>query len=328
MPSTAKETHPTATQIIHTQNLTPTSLQGKVILITGCSSGIGISTARALCLTGATLFLGVRNIPKARSALSGILSEDSDRIRLLYLDLASLASVRDAVAEFKRQSSALHVLVNNGGVMMTSGDVKTAEGIELQFGTNHLGHFLLFALLREMMLVSVSAEFHCRVIGVTSSAHRGAVIPLGDMSQIGIDEKGEYNGRTAYGQSKLANIYMVNEIERRYGRQGVHGLSVHPGGIFTGLQKHVSEDVMGRLQEPEVMRHMKSEEQGAATTVLASVGSEWEGVGGLYLEDCREGEPVREGYRNVDPGFDERIWDRQSAEWLWEVSERLVGLQA
>lgn len=212
--------------------------------------------------------------------------------------------------------------------MMTPEDMKTVDGNEMQFGTNHLGHFLLFALLRRTILSSVSPEFHCRVIGVTSSAHRGAVIPLGHMSRIGIDEEGVYNPRMAYGQSKLANIYMMNEIERRYGRQGVHGLSVHPGGIFTGLQKHVSDEVMRRLREPEVTRFMKNEEQGAATTVLAAVGREYEGVGGVYLEDCRESEPITGSYRNVDAGFDERIRDRESAVRLWEISERSVGTQA
>ncbi|RJE24168.1 short chain dehydrogenase [Aspergillus sclerotialis] len=318
-------THPTAKQIIQNQNLSPTSLHSRVILITGCSSGIGIETARALALTGAKLFLGVRNIPKARSALSDII--DGDRVRLLHLDLARLDSVRNAAGEFQKQSSVLHILVNNGGVMMTPDEVRTEDGFEMQFGTNHLGHFLLFALLRRVMGRSVEVGLHCRVVGITSSAHRGAVLPLDDMSRLGLDQDGRYNGRLAYGQSKLANIYMMNEIERRYGMQGIHGLSVHPGGIFTGLQKYVGEAVMARLREPEVMRHMKSVEQGAATTVLAAVGREFEGVGGVYLEDCQESEPVRGEYRNVDPGFDVRIWDRESAEKLWSSSETMVGLQ-
>ena len=316
--------HPIAKQIIQTENLSPTSLRTKVILITGCSSGIGIEAARALALTGAKLFLGVRNIPKARSALSDII--DDDIVRLLHLDLASLDSDRNAVADFEKQSPVLHILINNGGVMMTPDEMRTEDGFEMQFGTNHLGHFLLFALLRRVMARSVEPAMHCRVVGVTSSAHRGAVLPL-DMSKLGIDE-GKYNGRVAYGQSKLANIYMMNEIERRYGMQGIHGLSVHPGGIFTGLQQHVREEATGRLKESEMMSHMKNVEQGAATTVLAAVGRDFEGVGGVYLEDCRESEPVRGEYKKVDPGFDARIWDRESAQRLWNLSERMVGLQA
>lgn len=228
---------------------------------------------------------------------------------------------------FEEQSSVLHVLVNNGGVMMTPEEMRTEDGFEMQFGTNHLGHFLLFALLRRVMGRSVEVGLHCRVVGVTSSAHRGAVLPFDDMSRVGFDQDGRYNGRLAYGQSKLANVYMMNEIERRYGRQGIHGLSVHPGGIFTGLQKYVDEVVMERLREPEIMSHMKSVEQGAATTVLAAVGREFEGVGGVYLEDCQESEPVRGEYRNVDPGFDVRIWDHESAERLWSLSETMVGMQ-
>lgn len=220
--------------------------------------------------------------------------------------------------------------------MSTPANSKTVDGFELQFGTNHLGHFLLFQLLQPLLVKSSMPDFHSRVVAVTSSGHRMAGIQWAD---INFEGPGRYNPRLAYAQSKTANIYMMNEIERRYGsgsgsghdsgnkKKGrVHGLSVHPGGIFTGLQKFVSDDVLDKLKEPETFRYMKSPEQGAATTVLAAVGKEWEGVGGKYLEDCKESGPARPDHRNVDPGYAEHAFDQESAMRLWEVSLKMVGL--
>ncbi|RHZ65830.1 uncharacterized protein CDV56_107595 [Aspergillus thermomutatus] len=337
------ENHPTALSIIHSENLTH-ALPDKVILITGCSSGLGAATARALSKTNATLFLAVRDIPKARHVLADLLAPASDsdsnptsdedgkpstptptsqgEIRLLHMDLASLSSIRRAVNEFLSQSDKLNVLINNGGVMATP-EGRTEDGFETQFGTNHLGHFLLFELLRPVLLRSVTPGFHSRVVAVTSSAHRKSGIRFGDLH---FDE-GPYDPALAYAQSKTANIYMMNEIERRFGGRGLHGLSVHPGLIFTGLQKFVDDGVLEEWRKPGMKSHLKTEEQGAATVVLAAVGREWEGKGGKYLEDCRESELAKPGCRTVDPGYAMHIWDRESAEKLWEESRRLVGLR-
>lgn len=317
--------HPTATQIIQTHHVR-NALVGKVTLITGCTSGIGVPTAHALAETGATLYLGVRDISKAKTIFSDLLSGAG--VRLLQLDLSSFESIKRAAKTFLTQSGGqLNILINNGGVMMTPGEMRTEDGLEMQFGTNHVGHFLLFAMLRETLARSVTRGFHSRVVGVTSSAHRGVALP-GDMREVGYTAEGRgYDSRLAYGQSKLANVYMMNEIERRYGRQGVHGLSVHPGLIFTGLQRHVSEEMMQQVKA-KVGDRVKTVDEGAATTVVAAVAPEWEGVGGVYLEDCGQGEPVRNGFRNGDRGFDERIWDTSEAKRLWAVSEKLVGLDA
>lgn len=330
-------THPTALDIIHSQNLTH-ALPDKVILITGCSSGIGAATARALAQTDATLFLAVRDILKAQHVLADLLSpapntdtntdtntntNTNSTIHLLPLDLASLTSVRHAATEFLRHSDRLHILIANGGVMATPPG-RTADGFETQFGTNHLGHFLLFELLAPVLLRSVAEDFHARVVGVTSSAHRKSGLDLEKME--GGDGEG-YDPALAYARSKTANIYMMNEIERRFGARGLHGLSVHPGDIFTGLQKHIDEKVLGEWRRPEMEPYLKTAEQGAATVVVAAVGREWEGKGGVYLEDCREGEPARPGCRAVDPGYAMHIWDQGSAERLWEESRRMVGLE-
>lgn len=320
-----RTTHPTATQFLHADN-THSHLSDKVILITGCSSGLGAETARVLARTDARLFLAVRDVDKGRRVLGDIL--DGERVRLLRMDLASFESIRHGVREFAELSGArLNVLIANGGVMMTPADMRTVEELEMQMGVNHLGHFLLLALLRQVRLRSVDDGFQSRVVGLTSSAHRGVRLPLDDMDMVGV-ERGEYSPRLAYGQSKLANIYMMNEIDRRYGRQGLHGLSVHPGGILTGLQQYVEEVIKQKSEDPEVRGYLKSVEQGAATTVMAAIGKEWEGVGGRYLEDCTEGGPVRPGCRDVDPGYDECVHDQKAAERLWEWSEEMVGLQA
>lgn len=319
---------PTALDIITSQSLT-SSLSHKTILITGCSSGLGTETARALSQTGATLFLAVRDISKGRHALSDLL--EGSRVRLLRMDLGSFASIRRAVTEFLKHASCLHVLICNGAVMATPKGSRTEDGFEMQFGTNHLGHFLLFQLLLPVMLRSVQESEGgetARVIGVTSSTHRRMSINFPDLNL----EKPPYADapdmpQLAYAQSKTANIHMMNEIERRFGPRGIHALSVHPGNVFTGLQKYIDESVLAEWRQPEMRGHLKSIEQGAATIVLAAVGREWEGVGGVYLEDCREGALVREGYRSIDPGFERHVWDVEGARRLWEVSLEMVGLE-
>lgn len=316
----------TASDIITTQSL-DNILPHKTILITGCSSGLGTETARALAKTGATLFLGVRDMLKGRRTLSDIL--DGSRVRLLHLDLSSFASIRHAVHEFLKHASYLHVLICNGAVMATPREQKTEDGFEMQFGTNHLGHFLLFQLLLPVMLRSVDHEAGeaVRVIGVTSSAHRRLGIQFHDLNLQSTDLDPTEVPKLAYAQSKTANIYMMNEISRRFGSRGVQGLSVHPGNVFTGLQKYIDEAVLEEWRQPEMKQHLKSVEQGAATTVLAAVGREYEGVGGEYLEDCRVGRMVEEGYRNFDPGFEGHAFDEMGEGRLWEVSLGLVGLQ-
>ncbi|OJJ49117.1 hypothetical protein ASPZODRAFT_60314 [Penicilliopsis zonata CBS 506.65] len=348
-PAGPGDTRPTALQIIHDQDLAH-RLADKVILITGCSSGLGAETARALAVTDATLFLAVRNMQKARAELADLLlpspDVDSDdnqhskrsRVRLLKLDLSSFASIRAGASNFLAQSKKLHILICNGGVMGTDPITdRTADGFEKQFGTNHLGHFLLFVLLKDMMLSSVSEGFQCRVVSVTSSAHRMSGIRWEDInftntkpdSTEGERKDSSGDGKLAalaYAQSKTANIYMMNEIERRYGPRGLHGLSVHPGEIFTGLQKFVSQELLDEWHKPEMIRFVKSVEQGAATTVLAAVGRQWEGKGGVYLEDCQEGKPVEPGYQKGDPGYAEHAFDSGNERRLWDESLLMTGI--
>lgn len=310
------DARPTALDIIKDEGLQG-KLTDKVVLITGCSSGIGIETAKALNTTGAKLFLGVRDTGKGQAALSNILKPG--HVELLKMDLNSLDSVRSAAEELKKKSKTLNILINNAGVMATP-EGKTADGFETQFGTNHLAHFLLFQLLKPTLLASSTPSFNSRVICLSSSGHRGAGIQFDNYSF----EKGDYAPWTAYGQSKTANIYMANEIERRYGAKGLHGLSVMPGGIMTGLQVHVIDQLSAGL---DAARHyMKSPEQGAATTVYAALSKEWEGKGGRYLEDCQESEKT-EDPSPLAVGYHPRAYNEEGEKKLWADSLKFVGMK-
>ena len=317
-PQGAGDARPTALDIVKDEGLEG-KLSDKVALITGCSSGIGIETARALHATGAKLFLGVRDISKGQSALSDILKPG--RVELLKMDLNSLDSVRAAAAEFLKKSDTLNLLINNAGIMATP-EGKTADGFESQFGTCHLAHFLLFQLLKPDLIASSSSSFNSRVIILSSSGHRTAGVRFDDYNF----EKDDYSPWVAYGQAKTSNIYMANEIDRRYGTRGLHALSIMPGGIMTRLQTHVPESIKALWDSDEVKKQFKSPQQGAATTVYAALSKEWEGRGGAYLEDCAEAK-LAEGTGPTAKGHAAHAFNEQGEKRLWADSLKFVGLE-
>ena len=310
------DARPTALQIVQDNDLVG-GLKDKVILITGCSSGLGIETARALKETGAKLFVTARDRKKGEEALKDVL--EPGKVELLMLDLNSLASVRKCAEEFVSQSSKLNILINNAGIMALPERTLTADGFEAQFGTNHLAHFLLFQLLKPTMLKSATPEFASRVVCVSSSGHRISGVHLDDLQL----EK-SYDPWVGYGQSKTSNIYMANELDRRYGAKGLHGYSLHPGGIWTGLQIHM--DTSQYKGKPEVERMMKSVEQGAATQVWAAVDKTLEGKGGKFLDDCQVARPVQANAARGSPGYAEYAYDQEAAKQLWVESCKLVGV--
>ncbi|KAH8707590.1 short-chain dehydrogenase [Phaeosphaeriaceae sp. PMI808] len=327
------DARPTALQIIKDEGLTG-KLGEKVFLVTGVSSGLGIETLRALHTTGAHVYGTVRNLPKGQEIVSQILKENHEgggNIDLIEMELDSLDSVRKGAQDFLQKSSGkLNVLVGNAGIMATPFG-KTKDGFEQQFGTNHLSHFLLFHLLKDAMLASTSPDYPSRYVSVTSLAHRYGPVNLGDCNF----EKAEYTPWAAYGQSKIANIWFANSIERHYGSKNLHATSVHPGGIQEGsnLGKHLSEEELQALVgDAETIRTMKSAPQGAATQVYAAVSEEWARKGGKYLaslteqpsydEKAKEGDMVflaNEGYANW-------AYDEESEERLWKESLGMVGL--
>ncbi|GMF81244.1 unnamed protein product [Aspergillus oryzae] len=316
--SSGANCHPTALEIIQNNGLEG-KLQDKVILITGCSSGIGIDTARALSVTGATLYLTARDLKKAEQALGDLIEKPN--VHLLTLNLNSLASVRACAEEFLSKSSQLNVLINNAGVMATP-EGRTQDGFETQFGTNHLGHFTLFYLLKPILLASSTPEFNSRVVNVSSLAHR-----YGEPVFDNINLEGIYEPWRAYGQSKTANIWTANEIERRYGSQGLHAFSVHPGGIRTGLQHYVPKEQKDAWDQDDAISSVwKTSEHGAATTVWAAVAKELEGKGGKYLEDCQIAEKYDQSTGTAGKGYAPWVYDEAKQAKLWEMSLNLAGL--
>lgn len=319
------DARPTAEQIIHDQRLAG-ALPGHVILITGCTSGIGIETARALNLTGAKIYITARNLVKGKQVATELSTDPSRPVQVLEMSLDSFTSIRAAAAEFLQKEKRLNILINNAGIMACPQGV-TKDGFELQFGTNHLGHFLLFHLLKPALLAAATPTSPSRIITVSSSAHRNcSALPFDDVDF----SKSPYNPWIAYARSKLANIYFSNELSRRYAAQNVLSLSLHPGSISTSLQQHVegSEIFESAKQNPEYARQEKSLRQGAATTVWAAVGKEWVGSrGGVYLEDVGEAEAASKEGPAWRVGFGSAAFKPADERRLWEVSCWLCGLK-
>ena len=203
----------------------------------------------------------------------------------------------------------------------------TKEGHEQQFGVNHLAHFYLFQLLKSMLLTSSTPSFNSRVVAVSSAVHTLGSVHIGDYNL----EKHGYEPTVAYAHSKTCNIWFANELERRYGSKGVHGISVHPGGIETGLQNSHDEKSRHMIQEylkiPHIAKSLKSIEQGSASVVLAAVGKEYEGAGGFYLEDCGMSPPMADDTPIGMPGYKPWAFDEEGARQLWIDSLKMLDLQ-
>jgi len=318
------DARPTALQIIRDENLEG-KLTDKIFLVTGVSSGIGIETMRALRATGAHIFGTVRNVEKGQKVVDEMLTKEPEggKITLIKMSLDSFESVREGAKAFLSQSGGkLNVMVNNAGIMAVPFS-KTIDGFESQFGTNHLGHFLLFHLVKDALLSSATPEFPSRVVSVSSIGHRFGSVRFHDFNF----EEG-YDQRASYGQAKTANIWFANSLERRYGKQHLHATSLHPGGIKTGLADHLPDEVWEAYSTPEHLVYWKDGEQGAATQVYAAVSEEWKNKGGKYLSDCAVQEPYgSQGLHSAqDDGYSTWAYDVEGEEKLWEESLKMVGL--
>ncbi|TKA53625.1 hypothetical protein B0A55_11745 [Friedmanniomyces simplex] len=220
-------------------------LTDKTILITGCSAGIGIDTARALYETGAKLLLTARDVPKLEEVIDDIVShaqhnKTGPKPEAIEIHLDSLASVRKGAETIKTKSAGkLNILIANAGIMAVPLG-KTIDGFESHMGVNHFAHFLLFQLLKPSLLQSAQASGTAsRVITVSSAGHRSSTIRFDDM--FWDEDPGSYHKFLGYGQSKTANVYMANSINRHYADKGVIGLSLHPGAIMTtDLGRHMT----------------------------------------------------------------------------------------
>jgi NAD(P)-dependent dehydrogenase (short-subunit alcohol dehydrogenase family) len=287
-------------------------LTGTIAVVTGASAGIGVETARALAAAGARVVLAARNAERTEAAAESVRERVlGAALEIGALDLTSLDSVRAFAAWYLERHDELQLLVNNAGVMYTPFE-RTAEGFEMQFGTNHLGHFLLTCLLVPALLAGAPS----RVVNLSSGGHFGSDIVWDDPNF----EQREYDKFGAYGQSKTANILFSVELEHRLGDRGVHAYAVHPGMIATELGRYMTRDDMTALQERAKrgpsggMPTRKSIEQGAATTVFAATAAGLDDQGGTYLADCQVTDQHAPWAR-----------DRESAARLWTLSEKLIG---
>ncbi|NWA33066.1 SDR family NAD(P)-dependent oxidoreductase [Pseudomonas sp. C6002] len=298
------------------QALASSDLRGKTVIVTGGYSGIGLETVRVLVDAGAQVIVPARDPEKAERNLSGIIG-----VEHASLDLLDPISIDRFAENFLASDRALNLLINSAGIMATPLQRDT-RGFEVQFATNHLGHFQLTARLWPALREANGA----RVVSVSSLGHRLSPVHFDDPQF----EHRPYDKWLAYGQSKTANALFAVALDRRGKAEGVRAFSVHPGEILTDLIRYLDKDdlaFVGALDEHGNIRrasHYKNPEQGAATSVWCAVSPQLEGMGGLYCEDCdvaawSQDDTSRNG-----------VWpwavDPEQAERLWAVSQQLCNV--
>lgn len=308
------------------------------MLVTGVSSGLGVDTLRALHTTGAHVYGTVRDTTKGQQVVDQILGEKHEgggKISLVELDLSSFASVRKGAADLlSKTQGKLNIIVANAGVMACPFGL-TVDGWETQFGTNHLGHFLLFQLLKDALLASATPDFPSRYVSVSSTGHQASEVHFDDYNY----KNTKYEPWNSYGQAKTANIWMANSIERHYGKQNLHATSVHPGGIFptegSSLARHLTQETIDALSSGDERNRKlwKSGGQGAATQVWAAVAEEWKNKGGKYLSNCEAPTSYEEKAKQpgmwgmANDGWKPWVYDEAKQERLWKESFGMVGLK-
>jgi len=309
--------HPFGFESTTDEVLATIDLSGKLALVTGASGGLGEETARALAARGASVVMTARDVPKGGAAAEKIReSTGNPNIEVAKLELDSLDSVRACATHFLAAHDQLDLLINNAGVMACPFS-KTRDGFERQFGTNHLGHFLLTKLLMPALTASAPA----RVVNLSSGGHRMSDVLFEDP---GFDQT-PYDKFVAYGQSKTANILFSVEFDRRFADRGIRAYAVHPGAIATELGRHMEASDIEALTSRRPgggKLPFKSVASGAATTCYAATAADLEGRGGVYLEDCGVAEVVDTSGMN---GVQSYALDPASAARLWTLSEELIG---
>ena len=291
-------------------------LSGKRAIVTGASSGIGVETARALADAGAAVTLAVRNTEAGERVAAEIRdSTGNSAVTVGALDLSDLTSARAFAAAW---SGPLDILVNNAGVMAIQELTISASGHEMQFATNHLGHFALALGLHDALAAADSA----RIVAVSSGGHLRSPVVFDDIDYAFRD----YGPFGAYGQSKTANVLFAVEATRRWSADGIVANAVMPGGIATPLQRHLpshyAADALDAFRAAGT--DFKTVEQGASTSVLLAASPLLEGVGGRYFENCNEAVQVERRGKPGQGGVAPYALDPANAERLWELSLKLI----
>jgi len=304
------------------------NLKGKRILVTGVSAGLGVETARSLAAHGAQVVGAARDLKKAKTATVQVQKDaaaNGGSFELVELDLANLQSVRACADGLLAKGETFDVIIANAGVMATPFG-HTVDGFETQFGTNHLGHFVL--VNRIASLISDGG----RLINLSSSGHRYSNVDLEDPNF----ERTQYEPFVAYGRSKTANILFAVAFDRRHRDRGVRTAAVHPGGIQTELGRYSEPGKIEKLiaqvnqqlaAEGKGPFQWKSVPQGAATSVWAAVVAPADEVGGQYCENCHVGRivPDATAITVISEGVRAYALDPNNAEALWKKSEEMVG---
>ncbi|HEY1863944.1 MAG TPA: SDR family NAD(P)-dependent oxidoreductase [Roseiarcus sp.] len=299
-------------------------LSGKRALVTGVSAGLGVETARALAAHGAEVVGAARDLAKAKAATAPVRADAANggNLELVQLDLVSLESVRSCADALVDDGRGFDLVIANAGVMATPFG-KTADGFETQFGTNHLGHFLLVNRIASLMKPGA------RLVNLSSAGHQISDVDLDDPNF----ERAPYNPWTAYGRSKTANILFAVEFDRQHKASGLSATAVHPGAIRTELSRYLTAEAqqelteimtqVGRLPGAKPIAY-KTVPQGAATSVWAAAVAKADAVGGRYCEDCHVADVINA------PGFTfagarPYALNPERAKALWTKSEELVG---
>ncbi|MAN45616.1 MAG: SDR family NAD(P)-dependent oxidoreductase [Alphaproteobacteria bacterium] len=293
-------------------------LSGKNAIVTGGYSGIGLETVRALAAAGARVTVPARRMDAAQEALADIAGD----IEIAAMDLEDIASVDKFTADYEETGRALDILINNAGIMACP-EARVGPGWERQFGVNHLAHMKMSMALAPALERAESG----RLVALSSTAHVRSDVIWDDPNY----ESHPYDKWEAYGQSKSACALFALGVDRRGRDIGIRAFSVHPGGIFTPLQRHLSDEEMAALGwknpdgtiPPQVQAMFKTPEQGASTSVWAATSPKLEGKGGVYCEDCDIAQLATEDSQRWEHA---RPWicDDEKAERLWEMSEKML----
>jgi NAD(P)-dependent dehydrogenase (short-subunit alcohol dehydrogenase family) len=313
MPTSKYGSATTAAEVIH-----EVDLHGRRALVTGASSGIGVETARALASAGAEVTLAVRNVDagaKVATAIAEKLPAGSSQPQVVKLDLADPASVADLVRSWE---GPLHILVNNAGVMALPKLTRTAAGYEMQFATNHVGHFALATGLHQRLAAANGA----RVVAVASIGHLFSPVVFDDLHY----RFRPYDQWTSYGQSKSANVLFAVGAARRWADDGITVNALMPGNVAsTALARHMGPDDLANFGATTELGlpPVKTIEQGAATSVLLAASPDVEGITGRYFEDCTESQVIHERVGHTG-GVAPYVLDLDNADRLWQISNELI----